>query len=273
MRQGIRSLGWAVIVLQVLLFFFLVTSIYSMLDTLMMRQAIRVGEMKLGNIDGGFMLSMPLTVNNTGYFDFSDFKFAVALKDQKGVSIADNEVLFKRISSGSSESKTLNLSLNIFDLIRRNSTYLLFNDTEIIIDNNIELRYAGLFGFKISVPNATIAWRAPFRNIQLGSPSEPQPTPGNPDVVVTKLPFSFDNNSPISIYGIVFIKMYNKDGVLLASGNKTLTVEPGMPYSGEVELEIDVRDLQKFTSEGYLEVNLVTPEFTLNFPGVEFGGR
>ena len=276
MRQSMKALGWATTILRILFFAFLVLVIYSLTEIAMATlsgQGIRIGEMNYESRQEVFTMSLPLTINNTGSFEISEFRIAATFKDSAGISVAEGETVFERVPSGSSISKTLNVSVSIIDLINRNFTRLLFNDSEIMLDLGLGMRYAGLFGFNVTVPGAKFPWGAPFKDIQLGSPSEPQPVPGNPDKASIRLPIQFKNNSPIGIYGTIYMKLFDDKSSLLGSGNKTIEVVSGAFCSEDVEIELDLKTMQNFTGKGYLEIKLETPSFTLNFPRVEYGGR
>ena len=272
MRQSIRALGWATTILRILFIALIALAGYSLFETLQgLMSPGTIGEMKFESGQDKFTMSLPLTINNTGRFEISEFRIAATAKDSTGMKIVGGETVFERVSSGSSVSKALNMSLSISDLINGNFTRLLFNNDEITIDFGLDMKYAGLFGFNIGVPGMKFQWGAPFKDIQMGSPSEPQPIPSKPSMVSIRLPISFKNNSPIGIYGTIYMKLYDNSIGLLGSGNKTISVPPGAFCSEGIEIEIDNATLQSATGKGYLEIKLETPSFTLNFPRVEYG--
>jgi hypothetical protein len=230
-----------------------------------------IGEMKFESGQGKLVVALPVTINNTGRFEISEFRIVAFMKDSTGMKIAYSETVFERIPSGLSASKTLNMSLSISDLIRGNLTHLLFNDSEVMMDLGLGMRYAGLFGFNVCVPFGGFPWGAPFNDIQMGSPSAPQPIPGKSDKVSVSLRLQFKNNSPICINGAVYMILYDDKGNLFGSGNETVTVEPDTFFSEEIRIELDSRTMQNFTGKGYLEIKFVAPSFAIDFPRVEYG--
>lgn len=69
MRQSIRALGWTITISMLILFAFLATAVYSVFQTVVMEQGIKFGEFQSHPSNDTFVLSIPITVNNTGYYD------------------------------------------------------------------------------------------------------------------------------------------------------------------------------------------------------------
>ena len=70
MRQSIRALGWTVTIIVILTVLFLGSAMYSLFQTLM-NQGFGFGSFQLSTLEDGIVLSLPLYVNNTSYYDIS----------------------------------------------------------------------------------------------------------------------------------------------------------------------------------------------------------
>jgi len=271
MRQGIRVLGWTVTIVALLVFAFLVMSAYSLFETVVMRQGIRVGQPILNISEERIVLSTPLIINNTSYFEISEFRILTVLKDSMGNNVTDATTTSGGVPRGSLKSLRHNVSISIDDIVYRNLTYLFINDTKFLMDNLLELKYANIIGFKILIPNASLPWGAPFSNLQIGKPSTPQPIQGKPNMVSVDLPVAFQNRSPFTIRGAISLKIYSHDGAFLGSGHETLDVEPNSPYSDDISVELSLESARNYTGRGYLEIRFETVAFSFELPRVTYG--
>ncbi|MFQ5710449.1 MAG: hypothetical protein ACE5GD_01580 [Candidatus Geothermarchaeales archaeon] len=259
MRQSIRALGWTITIVTLLIFAFLAISVYSLMQMLLVNQGIKLGDFRHEASNGTFVLSLTITVNNTGYFDISKLNVNTVLRDFNGATISNTTTSFGKIASGSEATERHNLTMSITDMLSKNLTYLLLQDGELKIDTSIGLRYVNVLGFQIAVSNTSIPWGAPFGNLSIGEPSMPRPITETRFLV--EVPLSFENHSPFDIDGSIFIIAFNQDGALIGSENKTVSVRSYSAYSDKIQIEASLGSLQNYTGSGYLEICFETTTF------------
>jgi len=111
MRQSIRALGWVVTISIILLFAFLASAVYSIFQMAIFGQGIKMGDLQAEMKDGSLKLSMPITINNTGYYEINEFKITTTLKDSYGTVIATNTTTITGIKRGDLKSEVHAVSL------------------------------------------------------------------------------------------------------------------------------------------------------------------
>lgn len=269
MRQSIRALGWTITIVTILTFGFLVTSVYSLMQMVLLDQGIRPTDFKYEVSNGTFILSLAVSVNNTSYFEISELNVTTALRDFYGDIISNRTTSFGKIPSGSESTKRHNLSLSITDILGKNLTYLLLQDCNLMLDTSIGLRYANVLGFQITVPNMSTPWGAPFSNLSIGEPSVPRPI--TETLYVVEVPLSFENHSPFDIEGDISIKAFNQQEALIGSGEEKVSVPRGSSYSGKIKIEVTLSALQNFTRSGYLEISFETSMFRFGPVRMRYG--
>jgi hypothetical protein len=254
MRQSVRALGWAITLSMLLTFAFLVTAIYSMVQTMIESRGIGIGEVRAEFSDGRLTLSIPLTINNTGYYDISNFNVTLLLKGPDGTVISSQSTLLERVERGSTATSWSNLTIDMAELLS-DMEYLLFNDSEFKLDMLLSFRYAYALTFQVSAANISIPWGAPLYNFSItgvGVPYNISLTECLIDVY-----FGFENHSPFSVEGTLRLEIYNDGGEYLGSGVQTINVPPRQGFSGYVTVHIE--NLLKYTGSGYIKVSFESP--------------
>jgi len=266
-KQSIRALGWAITLSMLLTFAFLVTSIYSMVQTILEGRGISIGEVQSDVSNGLLTLSIPLTVNNTGYYDISNFNVTLVLKKPDGTVISSGGTMLPVIKYGSTATSWSNLTVDLRELLSE-MEYLLFNDSEFKLDMLFSFRYAYALSFQVDAVNTTIPWGAPLYNFSLtgiGAPYNITLTGFLIDVY-----FGFENHSPFTVEGTLSLKFYNDADEYLGSGTETINVPPGYGFTGSVTIEIE--NPSKYTGSGYIEVSFESPVLGfLELGVVEYG--
>jgi len=258
MRQSIRGLGWAVTISTLLLFVFLITAVYSVFQTLASGRGIGFGELQLSFSDNRLVLSMPVTVNNTGYYDVTDFEIKTMLRDSDDKTLASSSSVIEEIKKGSTESRSHNLSISLTSILS-NVTNLLFRDTEFRIDLSVTFRYAYALGFNITMTNMSVPWGAPLYGLDLKEIGLPK---FNGTHLTINIVLEVENHSFFDVNGNFNFKIYNKDDMYIGSGRGLIDIPRGSRLSEPVEIVIQVVNPLDFTGEGYLEVYLELPLFT-----------
>lgn len=257
MRQSIRALGWAITISMLLLFTFLVTSVYSLVQTILMNQGISLSnEPQVSFSNGTLTLSFTLSVNNTGYYDISDLNVTTVLMDSKGMIISENSTFIDRITKGLATTKQHCLSINLVDILSNVTN--LTRDTEFKMEISVGLKYAEALTFQLAMTNISYPWGAPVHNFSLNITDPPK---SNGTHLLLKTLVEFENHAFFDISGIIHLDIYNSDGGYVGSGNKTVHVEAAHGYSSLEDIVIYPVNLSNFTSSGYVVVSFEIPMF------------
>lgn len=270
MRQSIRALGWTITISMLILFAFLATAAYSLFQTVVMEQGIRFGDFQSRPSDDTFVLSIPITVNNTGYYDMTNFNITTVLKDFNGTTLLANSTLIDKIERGSSESRVHNLSLSLVDMLS-NMTYLLFNDTEFKIDLSVGFGYAYALSFHLSVMNTSMHWKAPL-NFTV---TEVTPSGFNGTHLTLDVFLELENHTSLDIVGNLYLKIYNEAGGYIGSGVGIgiVNVPSHSEFSGLSTIVIEIDSPLNYTGKGYIEVYFELPmvDYTLELGRFSYG--
>ena len=269
MRQSIRALGWTITISMLLLFAFLATVVYSVFQTVVMEQGIKVGEFQSRFSNNTIVLSIPITVNNTGYYDMTDFNITTMLSDINGTTIITNSTLIEKIEKGSAESRSHNLSLTLTNILS-NMTYLLFDDTEFKIDFSVGFRCAYAVSLQLDVMNTSMPWGAPLHGLTL---------PGvrlsgfNGTHLTLEVSLEFENRSFFDIAGNLNLRVYNESGGYIGSGKGTVNVSSHSGFSGTLLIPIEIENPLNYTGKGHAEVYFELPivAYTFELGGFSYG--
>ncbi|MEM2111389.1 MAG: hypothetical protein QXX08_05875, partial [Candidatus Bathyarchaeia archaeon] len=109
MRQSIKALGWAITISTIVLFAFLVTAVYSMYQTVLTDRGLRFGEFQSYVSDNALIFSMPVAINNSGFYDITEFEIESILRDLNGTTLSSNGFYIQEIKTGTYEADSLNL--------------------------------------------------------------------------------------------------------------------------------------------------------------------
>ena len=255
MKQSIRALGWAVTISMLILFAFVATAFYCSYQMLTTGQGIGLGDFQASYSENGLVLSMPVTVNNTGYYDMTELNVSTMLKDYDGAALASSNTEIPMIKTGITESTLHNLSLSLTDILS-NMTYLLFNDTEFRIDFSIAFRYAYAFSFQLNMGNMSMPWGAPLYGLDL---REAGPPSFNGTHLLMDITLEVENHSFLDIAGDLDLRVYNQMGKRIGSGTGLLHVPPLSRLSGPVEAVFEIENPMYLSDKGYLEAYLDIP--------------
>ena len=254
MRQSIRALGWAVTISTLLVFTFLASAIYSIFQLVIVDQGIRIGNPQVKLANGNLTMLMPIMINNTGFYDISEFEIATTLKDPNGAIIATNTTRIAEIKKGDLKSRIHVLSLSPKVLFLRMRRFL-FNDTEIKMLVSAGFKYAYALGFQISMVNITMPWGAPFHGLTLKSLDI---RGFNGTHLFLELNLRFENRFFSDIGGSLHLMIYNEDGELVGEGIGYLYAPSG-GFEEPVLFIVTLTDPESFTGKGYADLFLQIP--------------
>jgi len=197
MRQAIRALGWATTALWVFVLIFMGTIFYSLANL-----GVGIGQSRAFPSNKGLTISLPLLINNTGYYDISELNLTTCVTDCNGTLVSASTTYVPSISRGSSIEQAHNISISLNDFVTKNLTYLLFNDSVLNVDTFIILKFAQTIYFQTST-NTTMPWGAPLYNFSVKEIS------CNLTNRTLTVPIGFENHSPFDINGTIRLDVYD----------------------------------------------------------------
>lgn len=260
MKHAVRALGWATKAFWVLIIAFTGTAIYSALNLRISRGQPQV----FSSSNGPLVLSLPLLINNTGYYDLSELNATVYLMDDNNSFVSASSTFVPLVPRDSVFSTATNISLDMNDFIQGAPSYL-FNDTVFNVDTSLSLRYAYAFAFGFS-QNTTIDWGAPLYDF---SPGHISYQPHNSTHQMATIPLSFENHSTFfSVTGTVCVEMYNEMNDFTGSGALIVDVAPHSTYENHIEVFVESSTL---TGSGMLCYYFDTSMFSFGPLAMSYG--
>ncbi|MGQ9461312.1 MAG: hypothetical protein ACUVRA_08825 [Candidatus Bathyarchaeaceae archaeon] len=236
MRYAVRALGWATKIFWIFIIVFSATSVYSAMNVRM-----SFGEPQLSTSSESLVISIPLFINNSGFYDLSELNITVSVMDYNGSLMLTSTTYVPSIPKDSNIETMHNISMSLNNTISRAEIYL-FNDTIFNLDMSMKLNFARVIPFQVSM-NKTIPWGAPLYNFSVGQISYDYYNTTHQRVTV---PLSFENHSPyFGVDGTMRIEMCNDRGETVASGTSSLDVPSHSKYEDQVELIVDVLKLTR----------------------------
>jgi hypothetical protein len=260
-RQSIRALGWTITISMLILFAFLATVVYSVFQTVVMEQGIKVGEFQSYFSNNTVLLSIPVTVNNTGYYDMTGFNITTTLKDFNGTTLIANSTFIEKIGKGSVESRSHNLSLTLANILS-NMTYLLFDDTEFKIDLSIGFRCAYALSLRLTVMNTSMPWGAPLHGLNI---TEVRLSSFNGTHLILDAFLELENRSFFDIVGSLRLNVYNESGGYIGSGIGIVNVPSHSSFSDTLMIPIEIENPLNYTGKGNVDVYFELPVVAYTF--------
>jgi len=224
MKLAIRALGWTTYILWLILIVFTVTAIYSASQL-----NISFDEPQWSVSGGTMTLSLPFSLNNTGFYDVSNLNISTLIRTEEGLSVSNSSTFVPLIASGSRIYAMHNISVSLDDLTSDRLSHLLFNDTVLGSEMSIALTYATVIPFKIST-NLTMPWGAPLSNLTIRNPYFTDST-----IVV---PTSFENHSFFNLTGTMRLELVNNLNQQVGAEIIGINVPPRSLYSNDVAVSV-----------------------------------
>ena len=250
MRYAVRALGWATIIFWIFIIAFSTTAVYSAMNVRM-----GFGEPQIFLSNEFMVISIPLFINNTGFYDLSELNITANAMDYNGSLALTSTTFVPLIPRGSSVETTHNLSVSLEDIASWVRTYF-FNDTIFNVDLSMKLNFAHAVPFQVSM-NKAIPWGAPLYNFSIGQPSYDYYNVTHQRVII---PLSFENHSPyFGVDGVMRVEMCNASGGVIAYGTLSLDVPSYSTYEDQVELIVDIL---KLTPSGEMHFYFETSAFS-----------
>ena len=246
MRIPIRMISIATTFFWIFLIAFLVSAVYSVKDV-----RFDFGEPQIGlTSDNKILFSLPITIDNKGYYNIGCFNVTTEILDKEGFMITRASTFIPVIEKGRQVMATHNATIDINDL--QNSQDYLFNDTELEVCETVSIQLAEVIPVQAST-NLSMPWGAPLYNFTL---AEIEYAGFNGTHMTATVPISFENHASFDLTGSVQMRMYNSTNILVSEGQTIIEAIQNMPYQGCVELNVPITEI---TENGYFEVYFLTP--------------
>jgi len=249
MRIPIRMISIATTFFWIFLIVFLVSAVYSFKDV-----RFDFGEPQIGlTSDNRILFSLPITIDNKGYYNIGSFNVTTEILDKEGFMITRASTFIPVIEKSRQIMATHNVTIDVNDLLKNSQDYL-FNDTELEVRETVSIKLAEVIPVQAST-NLSMPWGAPLYNFTLG---KIEYAGFNGTHMAATIPISFENHASFDLTGSFQMRMYNSTNTLVSKGQTTIETPQHAAYSGYIELNVPIVGI---TESGYFEVYFLTPFF------------
>lgn len=259
MRVPIRMIGLATTFFWIFLIAFFVSAVYSLKDV-----HFDFGDPQTNlTSDNKFILSIPVSIINKGFYDIDSFNMSTEVFDREGLSIARGSTFIPIITKNASVTVTHNMTIDINDLLERYQDYL-FNDTEVKIHEVVGMKIGDMVPLQASA-NFSVPWGAPLYNFTLGKAEYAAHNLTHFRAVV---PVSFENHAPFDVVGTIQTRMYNSADEVIGNGQTSIEAYHNSPYNGYLELYVPITGI---TESGRFEIYFQTLLFNYGPLVISYG--
>jgi len=241
------------------LILFFVSAVYSVKDV-----RLEFGEPQIDTTsEYKILFSLPITVDNKGYYSIGSFNVTTEILDKEGFIITRSSTFISKIEQGKEITTAHNVTIDIEALSQDNQEYI-FNDTELEIHEIIGLKLADVIPVQAST-NFSIPWGAPLYNFTLGNIEY---SAYNRTHIRATVSISFENHAFFDLTGSVQISMYKSPNIFLSQGETTANAPQSAPYRGQIELTVPIAGISE---SGYFEAYFLTPFFSFGPLVIPYG--
>ncbi|UCC57647.1 MAG: hypothetical protein JSW14_04495 [Candidatus Bathyarchaeum sp.] len=256
MKIAIRMLGIATIILWIITIFFIVTSVYSVLQL-----GITIGGVQMFPSSEGINFSLPFSISNNGYYEIADLNLTTRVTDPDGTILDRSETIIPSIPQATTINSTHTVPIDLDTILSMDHVPLLLNDSSFDIEIFAALNFARAIPIQVYT-NATIPWGAPLSHFSVGRPSV---SPFNSTHSEATTPVSFQNNAVLDLVGTLKMEFYSDSQGLIASGETPINVPSGKSYNGEVNAYPRQQDVSKLRDRENVHVIFETPMFVVEW--------
>ena len=256
MNIAIRTLKVATIILWLIIIFFSVTAVYSVMNL-----GVSIGEAQMLPSSKGIIFSLPFSINNSGYYEIADLNLTTLTTDPDGAVLDLTETVVSSIPQGSNVNATHTITIDLDDILSMDHVSLLLEDSEFIVEIFTGLNFARAVPVQLSM-NTTIPWGAPFAQFSLGEISV---SAHNLTHTKASIQVSFENHAILDIAGTLKLQFYDDAQELIASGMSIINAPSGHEYNDVIYVYLGLQDVSKLTSNGIVHVVFETPMFTVEW--------
>jgi hypothetical protein len=240
MKQVIRALGWANAIFWIILLLFTITVVYSAVQI-----QPRFGEPSVTNLNGAFVVSLPLSIYNGGFYDINRFNITTQISDNRGSAINRSSTLVPILPKGKNTTIEHTMTLSIEQVAISNLSYLLLNDSELNVEAIVKLVYANAFPIEIST-NFTTPWGAPFANLTLGNIAVISSTR-------VSMPLSFENHSFLGMNGTMRVEIIGSTNNVVGGTSVAFDASPETRFERNIEVTVSGSPAQVREARLYFE--------------------
>lgn len=259
MRIPIRIIGTATTFFWLFLIVFFVSAVYSVKEVNFDFGGPQIDITSNNKI----LFSLPVTIDNKGYYSVGSFNITTEITDNEGSIITRGSTLIPKIERGREIATTHNMTTDINNLSQSSQDYL-FNDTDLEIHETIGMKFAEVIPVQAST-NFSMPWGAPLYNFTLG---EIEHMTFNETHMKAIISVSFENHAFFDLAGSIQISMHNSTNTLLGEGQTSIEAPQNSSYQGHVEINVPIAGISE---NGYFEVYFVTPFFNFGPLVVPYG--
>jgi hypothetical protein len=227
MQVPIRVLGIATTVFWALLAVFIVLTAYSIKDL-----NIDIGEPQIVSITNDqLILSLPLKVDNKGFFSVEELHFSTVFSDVEGEEFSTADSFLPVVQEGEKITFVHNATLSISKLLEKNDQYL-FNDNQLKASVTTGFNFAQLLPVQIST-EFEFQWGAPFHNFALSKLPNGQSLAHSPMVLMR-----FENHATFDVVGSIRVELHDSTGSLMCQMQMPVNVTRHSAYFENVQFNI-----------------------------------
>jgi hypothetical protein len=229
MRMSIRVIGVATTCIWVFIIIFSVSAMYSMTGI-----RVKLGQFQITTPEKDhLLLSFPVSIVNTGYYDLAPFRISTDVFDVNGSRLASGSTLVPLVPERHTVNVTHDMNLNVKDLLQSHEN-LLFNDTQLMTNVTVSMTAAGAIPV-VASSNISIPWGAPLYNLVVGPPDFVYNRGAYSRITV---PVSFENHALFNLTGDVQLRVYDSSGALLTQTLVSVDVPQQTRYQGSIGLAV-----------------------------------
>ncbi len=256
MKIAVRMLSIATIILWLVILFFSVTAVFSVMNL-----GVNIGEVQMLPFSKGITFSLPFSITNNGYYEIADLNLTTRVTDPNGTVLDLTETFVPSIPPGTNVNVTHTIPIDIESFLSMDHVPLMLNDSYFNVEIFAGLNFARAVPVQIST-NTTIPWGAPLAQFSIGNISV---SPHNSTHSEASIPVSFENHAILDIAGTLKLEVYNDSQELITSGLTTISVPSHHSYADNISVYVKQQDVLKLTSNGNLHMTFETPMFTLDW--------
>jgi hypothetical protein len=254
MNVPIRMITIATSLLWVILIIFSASAIYSLKD-------IRVdigGPQTTMALHNELLVDFPIGIVNKGYYNLNDFNISMEIHDAQESVVAQGFTFIPVINRDEIFNTTNRMKMNLTDIMQAYQN-LIFNDTELQINDTISMKTARLISLQVS-SNLTMHWGAPMYNLTFEKPEfTMQVAPHSTNYVRVTIPMMFENHASFDLTGTIHASMYNDRNIVTSTSSIVFKALQQSSYHADLELDVPVTGT---TSSGHFDIFFSTPFFS-----------
>lgn len=256
MKIATRMLTVASIILWVVILFFSITAVHSVMNV-----GVNIGETQMFPTINGIKFSLPFSIDNNGYYEIADLNMTTRVTDPDGAVLDLTETLVDSIPQGETVNVSHTIAVDLDDTLSVDHMTLMLNDSNFTVEIFADLSFARAIPVQLST-NVSLPWGAPFANFQVGEFSVSQ---YNSSHIEAAIPLSFQNHAIIDITGTLKMEVYSRSDQRIASGVTNINVASHQNFGASILLHARPQDASKLAGSGKVHILFETPHFTVDW--------